>query len=494
MDSAIQRAKEVLKASSFDVDPVDPFASSILRARRSVGMDPDPKPLVERWEVFHRGSVIGDTRYHWPFSHQRISVPDYAGDPRKWRPWRTLEYKAQFEPYEFETRLSLPISMTECGELLLELRDDPELGSRASSLFEECEPVFRRDYAMYVQAFHPLTDTFALWCLCRRPRMFARLRPLAFAIATCYATILRIGEGMVLGRGFPFHKQPLVSATAHLARALLSLGTDIDLVATMLAWVGKQQNESGGYQDPGGPPDVLTTLASAELLGALNPSFDDEPIVRFLVEKQTPTGTWTVYGPEAPWLTQAALEWLEARRMTFGERFRWPSASEALLDQKTGLPGFARFRELEGLCGAIEGLGASPFDVAFIDLAGFRHFNNSCGQDLGDAVLACFAETLRGLEQCEPIRDGGDEFLLIGAPTSCGLAKRLNLMRRVWPAIFRQRFGSNVSPVAPRILVGRTFGRSLRSAREALGRAIAPLKTREPNPDPEGVLKDLGNL
>ncbi|HEY5453773.1 MAG TPA: hypothetical protein VIQ54_33700, partial [Polyangia bacterium] len=79
---------------------------------------------------------------------------------------------------------------------------------------------------------------------------------------------------------------------------------------------------------------------------------------------------------------------------------------------------------------------------------------------------------------------------VVGAPARGGLARDLDSFRHAWPAAFRARFGADVPPVAPRILVTKTRGRDLRAAREVLGRTIATLKDRE-KPGPEGLLVEV---
>ena len=145
---------------------------------------------------------------------------------------------------------------------------------------------------------------------------------------------------------------------------------------------------------------------------------------------------------------------------------------------------------LARLFASLPSLAASETELGFIDLAGFRAFNNAHGQDAGDAVLAAFAGALSGVDAAAAIRDGGDEFLLVGAPARGGLSRDLDSFRRAWPAAFRARFGADVPPVAPRILVTKTRGGDLRAAREVLGRTIASLKDRE-KPGPEGVLVEV---
>jgi GGDEF domain-containing protein len=135
------------------------------------------------------------------------------------------------------------------------------------------------------------------------------------------------------------------------------------------------------------------------------------------------------------------------------------------------------------------GLAASETEIAFIDLIGFRAFNNTFGQTAGDDVLRELATELAAIAETCTIRDGGDEYVVVGAPTRTGLAAAMNTFRReAWPRRFRAVFGENVPPVAPRILITRTRGRDLRDAREELGRGITGLKN-DPSTDPvEGLL------
>ena len=138
---------------------------------------------------------------------------------------------------------------------------------------------------------------------------------------------------------------------------------------------------------------------------------------------------------------------------------------------------------------ALEGFSRASTEIAFIDLAGFREFNNRFGQDSGDAVLGAFATELARLPAVRAIRDGGDEFLVIGAPTREGLRGDLDAFRRRWPGAFGDRFGREVPTVAPRILVSSTPCSALLATREALGRRIGELKKRSMNPSPEGILE-----
>lgn len=115
-------------------------------------------------------------------------------------------------------------------------------------------------------------------------------------------------------------------------------------------------------------------------------------------------------------------------------------------------------------------------ELGFIDLIGFRAFNNRYGQDAGDEVLRLFATQLKTIPLARAVRDGGDEFLVIGAPCREPLAADLRAFMVAWKAAFHDRFGAEVPGVAPRIVVGRSAGANLRALRQQLGREIIRLK------------------
>jgi GGDEF domain-containing protein len=490
--SALERANRALLGSLFDVTPMEPFTATILRARRARGAAVDVRPLLSQWDEAHPGSAIGALRYRWVLTHQHVDLPRWAGPPASWTPWRPAERAVMGDPFEFESRLSIPAIVTDCGELLAELQaaPDAELAGRARERLAEAEPVMRREFATFVKGAHAWSDTFALWCLVRRPLLFERLYPLALAIATCYAATAHEEGGIVRGTRFPFHEAPQASASAQLACALLAIGEDLPLIAPLAAFVAGERRAGGGWGDAGGPDDLLTTLVAFELLLQIDPSFDPAPTVAFLSAQQKDDGTWCCYGPEVPWLTAAVADALALAGRPFAARFRWPHLPAANRDHKTRLPFYAWFDLLARLFASLPSLAASETELGFIDLAGFRAFNNAHGQDAGDAVLAAFAGALSGVDAAAAIRDGGDEFLLVGAPARGGLSRDLDSFRRAWPAAFRARFGADVPPVAPRILVTKTRGGDLRAAREVLGRTIASLKDRE-KPGPEGVLVEV---
>jgi GGDEF domain-containing protein len=492
--SAVDRARALL--ASLDVPASDPFAAPVLRARRALGDRPDPSPLFAFWKTREAGSLTGALRYRWDLSHQRSPLPAWAGEVDTWKAWRPAEETLLTrDPYAFEERLTVPIIVAEACELLEELAEEGEgtVASDARALLIESLPVFRRDLATYVQAIHSWTDTFGLWCLVRRRRALARLHPLAIAIASCYAAGAD-RSGTVLGTRYPFHDMPIVSGSAHLAAALVLLGLEFPLVTKLTEWVGKEQKDDGGWGDAGGPSDVLTTFAAADLLSHLDPSYDPASTARFFAARQEPSGLWRALGPEAPWLTAEIATWIDASTLPFATRFRWPVVAEANLDHKTKIPFFSYFDHVARLFAEIPGLARSNVEIAFIDLAGFRAFNNKYGQDMGDDVLFEFARELAKLPAAQAIRDGGDEFLVLGAPERHSLVTTLHTFREHWPAHFAKRFGADAPPVAPRILVATTRGGALRAVREKLGRSVGSLKAKEPTPGATGVLADLGRI
>ncbi len=489
MSEARGRARRALLGLVDSVSLSEPFASSIAlfadEQRESLA-----SRLLEHWGTRSPGSPVGPDRYRWELTHARATgIPEYAGDPATWTAWKPAEqtFLTQ-DPFAFEERLSVPIVSTETAELLALLADSERLAGPAAEMLHEAAPVLRRDFASYIQARHSWTDTFGLWCVVRHPRTLAMLHPMAFAIGECYAATARRTDGTVLGSRFPFHDKPLVSASAQLASGLLALGADVDLVVALFNHVESSRGPDGAWGDADGPSDVMTTLVAADLLAHADPAFDPAPTVKWLIQRQCADGFWKALGPEAPWSTREVLGLLEAAAKPFASRFRWPHVQAANLDHKTLLPSYAYFSEVASLFRELPGLSAASTELGFIDLAGFRDFNNQFGQDQGDAVLACFARELARVDGVRAIRDGGDEFLVVGAPTGSGLVPALDAFRKSWPKRFEAEFGEGVTPVAPRVLVTEVAGRQLVRAREELGRAVAPLKKREPAPSPEGVL------
>ena len=495
--AARARALDALLARAAALELGDPFAASAWLARADLGAHrpagakvpaaEDAAALLAFWASRERGNPAGDMRYRWELSHARAPLPAFASDPERWQAWRPREQRAlSHEPCVFEARFSVPVVVADVCELLARVAErEGDDATTAAGLLAEAEPAFRRDLAQNVQALQAWSDTFALYCLAKRPRALARLRPIAVALASSYAALAH-ESGRVLGSRFPFHEQPLVSASAQLATGLLALGLDVPLVARLLDFVVSSGRRAGGWADAGEPADTMTTLVAADLACRLDPALEVDEVLTFVLSKQSSDGLFRAFGPDALWTTSMVIDLLDALDQPFGDRFRWPHV--AATDHKTGLPFYSYYSDLAELFATLPSLARTEIEVAFLDLAGFRAFNNRFGQDAGDDVLAELASALSSIEGTRTIRDGGDEMLIVGAPTAATLFERLDAFRRAWPRRFHARFGADVPPVAPRILVGRAHAGELVRLRETLGRAIGGLKQVGETPPPEGVL------
>lgn len=486
---SVRRARLALLIASRKVALVEPMLAMLLRAARELSGEWRPERLIEHWSTRAIGSPLGSDRYRWELTHKKgTGVPSYAGPPDTWRAWRSSEQPVlESDRWGFEERLTGLILACESAELLAEAL---ELDARAAALLEEATPVLRRDVAACALERNAWADSFGLWCATRYPRTFEQLQPIVVAVAESMALRARSTGGIVKGTRFPLHDRPLVSATAQLASTLLRLGSHVDIVAGAVRFVAASRTTAGGWGDADDPPDLLTTLVAADLLASCDPDFDPVRTAVFVVERQQQNGWFRALGPEIPWLTFELVRFLEAAEKPFAARFRWPHVPTANLDRKTGLPFFAYFAELTRLFRELPGVARSAVDVGFIDLIGFREFNNRSGQQLGDDVLAAFAEALRELPEARVVRDGGDEFLLVGAPESRDLASRVRALQQAWPARFRARFGSDAPPVLARAIVSRARAAELGQAREVLGRAIGELKTAAVDPE-LGILREI---
>lgn len=490
--TATARARAAL--SSIRIDDGSPFGAAEARVLRSLGLangGGDEAARIAYWESRHPGSRAGDDRYRWEIAHRHVRPAAHAGDPTRWRVWRP---DVERDPERAEVRISLPLSIAEHADRLLELAaSGGPLATRAAALVTEAEPLFRRDLAPHIQCSQPWTDTFALFVLARRPFALARLHPLAVAMAVSQSATVK--DGAVHGLQFPFHDVPLASASAQLAGGLLALGIDVPTLADLVRFVRRAMHADAGWRDDLPPSleakfpprDPLATFAAVDLLAHLDPSFDPAPSIAAMLADVDDEGFLVAMGPERAWLTGELLLLANEAAGSFAERFRFPAVPSANLDRKTGLPFYAHFDDLALLFAAIDGVARSPAPLAFIDLAGFREFNNRYGQDQGDAVLAAFAAELRTIPGARVVRDGGDEFLVVGAPARAPLEADLDRLRHAWPARFAALFG-DAPPVAPRILVTRPDARDLRAAREMLGKTLGSVKLASKSPPPEGVL------
>lgn len=483
-----QRGISAVLSAAGSVPNVDPLAAFFVRARRHFGEEFEPEALIAHWASRSVGTLAGSDRYRWELTHKRgTGIPPYAGPPPTWQAWRASEAAVvQRDTFAFEESLLGPIVSFESAELLA----DSPASMGASALLQEAEPVLRRDFAQYALERNPWADTFPAWCLARYPNTFRSLRSVLVAVVETYAARARRREGIVFGTRFPFHDRPLVSASAQLALSSLTLGCHFDVAARVLAFVAAQRRPDGGWGDADDPSDLLTTLVALDLLSHFDPEFDPVPTAKFLKRHQRPDGFWRAFGPEAPWLTAMVVEQLQDLERPFAKRFRFPREQADNLDRKTGLPSFAYFAELSRLFSEMPGLATANVELGFIDLIGFRAFNNRYGQARGDEVLRLFAEGLSSSESMCSVRDGGDEFLLLGAPGGDALERAIGGIQRDWPARFHARFGAEASPVLARALVARSRGANVLAAREELGRAIGELKTVESDPK-LGILRRI---
>jgi diguanylate cyclase (GGDEF)-like protein len=468
----------------------DPFASVALRVRAALGEDVDACALLVFWAGRDPGSARGAMRYRWDLSHRHGALPEFVAAPESWRAFRAAEQALlEGDPFAFEERFATPVLLAENCALLFEAQAGA-CPQTASMLLAEALPSIRRDFARHVQALDPWEDTFALACLVRHPAVLAAAHPVAVAIASCYCAAEFDDHGALLGSRYPFHHKPLVSASAHFAGALMTLGIELELAARVSAYVAGARRADGLWGDQPEAADLPATLAAAELLLGVDPDFDLGPALSALAALRSDRGLWQAFGPDALWFSGRMLELLLGAQQPFVRRFRWPYPPAHARDSKTGLPTFAFFSELVRFLAAVPWLSAVPLELAFIDLIGFRAFNNRYGQQRGDDVLRLLAGELGALADARVVRDGGDEFLVIGAPTRTGLASELERFRRQWAARFATFFGAEVAHVAPRIVVGRTRGDALSRARESAGRAITALKDAV-DVGAEGVLREL---
>ncbi|CAN5797352.1 hypothetical protein BH09MYX1_BH09MYX1_50440 [soil metagenome] len=496
VEAALARARAAL--ASIHVAEGSPYAAAEARVLNELGLAPrtdaSDGARLAFWEGRQPGSRVGDDRYRWEVSHRHMRPTAHAGDPATWRSWRPdIERDAE----RAEIRISLPLSLSEHADYLLDVAagGGPH-ADQALRLLEEADPLFRRDLTPYIQALHPWGDTFALFLLARRPRALERVHSLAVAMAMSQAAMVQ--DGAVRGWQFPFHDVALPSASAQLAGGLFALGLAIPTLAELVRFVKSAMSSDGAWTDELPPAlrakfprlDVLATFAAVDLLAHIDPSFDHKPSIAALLSFQQADGMICAMGPERVWLTGEVVRLATDEHRRFADRFRFPAVLSGNRDRKTGLPFYAHFDDLAHLFAAVDGIAKSDVPLAFIDLAGFRDFNNTHGQDRGDDVLAGFAQFLCKVSAARVVRDGGDEFLVVGAPTRGALEPDLDRFRRAWPARFRELFGSS-PPVVPRILVTSTRAGDLRRARETLGRALGAVKEGSQTPPEEGVLQSI---
>jgi GGDEF domain-containing protein len=479
---------QALRRASPSITAADPMVAVFFR---HTDVAPESKQmLLDVWEQ-NLTNAAGFSVFPWQTIRPDGTVPRaYDGPPAMWRP-RETEWWMR-DPIGFAQRITAPVATAEGLELLLELAagDDPELARRAGALVQRILPLAEDQLARHLIALDVWRDTYALWVHVRLERVLDQLGALLLALVSRFGAPASRGDAVVGEPRHPWEGEPLVSATAHLGNATMATGLYPSLIPGLLHHVQLLRRRDGGWSDPDQPTDPLTTLAAAEFLSSVDPDFVPDPTIDFFAAHQEEAGWWRALGPEAPWLTAAVCDWLAIAELPFADRFRWPEVPRFTRDRKTGLPTYGHFSDLHRLFKGVPALADKRVELAFVDLIGFRGFNNALGQEMGDRCLRAFAAALAETAATRVIRDGGDEFLVVGAPTRSSLVDDLGTFMETWPAVLKGQFGSSVPPVRPRILVGHTQGRDLVPLRERLGTAIGELKGRGES-GPFGILEEL---
>ena len=482
-EELVSAARTELAAYFRSARPGDPFASSLARWSRAHGQSTDSADLLRDWARREPGSPAGRHRHRWTLPP--VVAWDDPLELVKFRPaerdWLLRDRDA------FVDRLLVPILSSNAMALLADLSaDDADpTAELAMQLLDAESPAFEEELASLVRARDAWGDTFALWVVTGAEPLVERFNPLLTAISARFAVAALRSDGVVCGKVYPWKDVALPSASAHLATTLTRLGIYPRLLPTLIRFVAGEARSDGGWGDPGQPSDVLTTLAVADLLAHVDPGFDPSPTITFLGGRQQ-DGGWSVLGPERPWLTGAIHDLLLAFSMPFADRFRWPRVPPWMRDRHTRIPGFGHFLDLDRVLSELP-IGPEQVDVAFADLAGFGAWNTAHGQAAGDEVLALLATALDDIPAARAIRDGGDEFVLVGAPRRDAMDTHLQSLLDGWPARWAAAFGP-LPIVSPRIVVMAARAGQLRSAREQLGKAIGDLKALAPDPGPHGAL------
>jgi GGDEF domain-containing protein len=465
--------------------PDSPFRPTVLRWAAARGIPTDPGDYLDVLEGNRIGGRGGERRYRWSFP-----VAEWLALEQRVR-WRPREAElAERSPDEHASRLWTPIVLVEHVEWLERLTHhvDRGLSSRAARLLDEAAPTLEDDVARRVLGADAWADTFLLWAFARRPRALDRVRGLMTAVSSRYALRAARSGGLVLGRSFPFFDTPMPSSTAHLASAAARVGDGIEIVAPAIEWLQAQRRPDGGWGDPGQPTDALTTIAVAELLGILDPGFDPTGVLPVLAGlAAADDGRPIVMGPEWPWLAAELMAFSSWSRRPFRERFRWPHVPRWMIDEKVSVPRFEAYLVNARLFESMPGLASVPVEIAFLDLADFGHWNSTHGQAAGDELLQELTALLRTIPESRTIRDGGDEFLVVGAPHADGLEGKLRDLSARWVEV--SRASSPDLPVVPlRAAVTTTRADRLRATREDLGQWIGCLKSDFDEAPPEGVV------
>jgi GGDEF domain-containing protein len=490
---AVERARTALQGLLDRLDLDDGLVASVLLGAGDQLQGPAATAILA--DLRRRMGAQSPSAGPYPWHRDPGESHAYARRGRHPRiSWRPGESQLMGEDLTaYLERLRDPIAIVDTLELLarLEATGGPAVADTAGHIRREAMPAIETEMAWWILGSDPWRDTFGLWLATDRPFAMPQVHSLLVATATRYATMATRVAGVVCGNTAPFDGVPLVSASAHLALGLWTLGLYPSLVPGIVDFVAGKRHENGSWADPGQPPDVLTTLAAAEVMSRLDPGFDPAPTATYLSRLQEPAGWWRALDPEVPWLTSAVLAWLERADRPYHERFAWPAVQKWDRDRKTRIPTYTYFSDMARVLGAVPGLREATMPILFCDLAGFKEFNNVAGQQRGDEVLRAFAGALGDISWARAIRDGGDEFVVIGAPGRPGFVDDVDAFRRAWPGTFSRAFGADVPHVAPRLLVSAATGGTLDAVRERLGRLVGEVKQAHPEPGPEGVLVEF---
>ena len=482
-EELVRDARTDLAASARSARPGDPFAPSLARGARARGESVDCVELLRDWARRVPGSPVGRHRHRWTLP----PVVAWDGQLELAAFRRAEHHRLTSDRDAFVDRLLVPIISSNAMALLADLAADGDAPSAelARQLLDAEAPVFEEELAGLVRARDAWGDTFALWVVTGAEPLIERFNPLLTAISARFAVAALRSAGVVCGKVYPWKDVALPSASAHLATTLTRLGIYPRLLPTLIRFVAGEVRSDGGWGDPGQPSDALTTLAAADLLAHVDPGYDPAPTIAYLARERQ-GGGWSVLGPERPWLTGAVHDLLLAFSTPFADRFRWPRVPPWMRDRHTRIPGFGHFLDLDRVLSDLP-IASEQLDVAFIDLAGFGQWNTAQGQAAGDEVLALLAAVLDEIPAARAIRDGGDEFVLVGAPRRGAMDTDLQILLDTWPARWTATFGP-LPVVSPRIVVVAARAGDLRSARERLGKAIGDLKALAPDPGPHGAL------
>jgi GGDEF domain-containing protein len=491
---AVHRARIALvRFSRFPDAMDDPLAVVALDLLRRSGVAVDLRfPLAALQANTRAHGRHNPRRYRWNLSWRaepNSGAYRLANDTPRPK-WRETEIERDTQSASAHgNRLMVPVVLAAQFDFWEGVASDPstptDVIESARALIDEAAPIAEDELARWYEARDPWRDTFGLWLLTASPAVMARFRHALFALAVRYG-VIATGSGVVRGVRFPFYGRPLVSASAQLAGGLWRSGVYPTLIPRLVGYFAPLRESDGGWGDESQPPDILTTLAAADVLSRLDPDFDPSPTIGWFMRHQEPAGWWRALNPEVPWLTAAVADWIERCGQPFASRFEWPTPPIWQRDRLSGLATIGTLEELEKAIVDLPRLGAQRHEVAFIDLAGFGDWNTRYGQAKGDDVIQLLGKTLSELPDTLAVRIGGDEILLLGKPGDQPerLRKTVERWRHTWPD---RLAGIDAHSVAPRVLVSTARFADLHDSRVALGLAIGPFKRQHATPPPEGV-------